>query len=306
MAVSRQASLSAVKKAKQQSAYLLKAENAVAREVNVHLTGTRKALVELLAGRDPTAVTRGWTSARIAALSRDANDLLTAEYASLSATVRARLVEIGSTVGDNALATLRVLGDLAGSKKNFTGVGPTRALLHSIITTNPIQGAPLSQWWQTQKRGTQVAFRREITLGMSRNESLSQLVGRVAGNADSTGIMTISTRNAEAIVRTAVNQIANQAALETYKAAGAKFTEQFEFVATLDERTTEECEGFDGTVWNYDDPEAPIPPLHVNCRSTIIPVINYEALDIPAPVEEDRQTVSEWRDAQGLPDRTND
>lgn len=48
-------------------------------------------------------------------------------------------------------------------------------------------------------------------------------------------------------------------------------TEQL-FDATLDTKTSAKCRELDGTYWNIDDMNKPIPPLHPNCRSCLINV----------------------------------
>lgn len=46
------------------------------------------------------------------------------------------------------------------------------------------------------------------------------------------------------------------------------------FMATLDESTSDECESYDGKVFDVDDPSKPEIPVHVNCRCTYVNVIN--------------------------------
>lgn len=46
--------------------------------------------------------------------------------------------------------------------------------------------------------------------------------------------------------------------------------EQQLFVATLDDRTSEECEEHDGEMFDIDDSSKPVPPLHPNCRSVLV------------------------------------
>ena len=45
------------------------------------------------------------------------------------------------------------------------------------------------------------------------------------------------------------------------------------FCATLDRRTSKICQSLDGKVFNYDDSNKPIPPLHPNCRSCLIDMV---------------------------------
>lgn len=84
-------------------------------------------------------------------------------------------------------------------------------------------------------------------------------------------------RQAEALTRTAVNSIANRAALLTYR-ENDDVMGQYQYVAAVDDRTTEICLELNGQIFDVNDPTAKMPPQHWNCRSTTVPVVNYGAL----------------------------
>lgn len=75
---------------------------------------------------------------------------------------------------------------------------------------------------------------------------------------------------AERLIRTETNHFHNSAELEAYKEMGF---EKFKFLATLDNRTSEICQEMDGKIFDVKNglPGENIPPLHPNCRSTIVP-----------------------------------
>lgn len=82
----------------------------------------------------------------------------------------------------------------------------------------------------------------------------------------------VSFSEADRVARTELTYIQNQATMDSYKKAGI---EEYEYMAEVDERTSEECEELDGQRFpitaaivgvNY-------PPLHANCRCTTIAVI---------------------------------
>lgn len=77
------------------------------------------------------------------------------------------------------------------------------------------------------------------------------------------------------IVRTSVNQVSNAASQSVY-AANKDVAPEYEYVATLDSRTSSICQRLDGQKFGYD--KGPTPPQHFNCRSTTVPVIDYAAL----------------------------
>ena len=77
---------------------------------------------------------------------------------------------------------------------------------------------------------------------------------------------------ADRIIRTESNFIYNRAHFDIYEKAGVM---KYEFLAELDSRTSDKCASMEGKEfylaeaqvgWNY-------PPLHPNCRSTVMPVI---------------------------------
>lgn len=75
---------------------------------------------------------------------------------------------------------------------------------------------------------------------------------------------------AERLVRTESNHFHNQGELEAYQQMGFEY---FQFLATLDNRTSEICQEMDGKKFKVSEgiPGDNVPPLHPNCRSTIVP-----------------------------------
>ena len=83
-----------------------------------------------------------------------------------------------------------------------------------------------------------------------------------------------------ALVRTSINQVANTASQQVYE-ANQDITKEYRYVATLDSRTSSICAALDGRQFPYG--KGPMPPQHFNCRSTTVPVIDYEGLGFDAP-----------------------
>jgi len=84
------------------------------------------------------------------------------------------------------------------------------------------------------------------------------------------------------IVRTSINQVSNAASQSVY-AANKDVAPEYEYVATLDSRTSSICQRLDGQKFGYD--KGPTPPQHFNCRSTTVPVVDYEGLGLTPPPE---------------------
>ena len=74
------------------------------------------------------------------------------------------------------------------------------------------------------------------------------------------------------------------------------------FCATLDKRTSKICQSLDGTIYDFDDEHKQIPPLHPNCRSCLIDIVNLwkptQRLDNETKQNINYQTYSKWKDKQ--------
>lgn len=84
---------------------------------------------------------------------------------------------------------------------------------------------------------------------------------------------------AERLVRTETNYAMTQGHLNGYK---DNSVEQYEFVAFIDKRTSPQCKTLDGNIYDITEGQAGtnLPPMHPNCRSTIIPVINRKTIEL--------------------------
>ena len=151
--------------------------------------------------------------------------------------------------------------------KAFRGIATDQAELFSqVIRTGLLSG-------ETTK---DIAKKLIGTLTLQQRGSINQIAGR-GGQSTKAANHQILT-----LVRTSVNQVSNAASQQVYK-ANQDITPKYEYVATLDSRTTAICRALDGKVFEYG--KGPLPPQHFNCRSTTIPVIDWEGLGLTPPEE---------------------
>ncbi len=82
----------------------------------------------------------------------------------------------------------------------------------------------------------------------------------------------VSYHQAKRITKTELAHIQVQSAVDRYKAAGV---DMYEFYCVEDERTCEECGKLHGQIFPFLVAEigTNMPPIHPNCRCTIIPII---------------------------------
>lgn len=155
---------------------------------------------------------------------------------------------------------------------------PSEARLRALVGDLLIQGAPSSEWWSRQAGDTAFRFASAVRQGVAAGETNAQIVQRIRGTPTLPGVMEVSRRNAEALVRTSVQTVAQATRAETWR-ANADLLEGVRWIATLDSRTTVQCAARDGLVWDLDGKpqghSVPFqePPIHWNCRSVTTPVV---------------------------------
>ncbi|KNY24993.1 minor capsid protein [Pseudobacteroides cellulosolvens] len=110
----------------------------------------------------------------------------------------------------------------------------------------------------------------ELTQSFIRGDSGQNTAKRLSKRLD------ISYNNAIRLVRTESNHISNESFGDGLIASGV--VSQYEYVATLDNLTSEICQGLDGLVFKLSDRQVGVnyPPVHPNCRSTVIPYFKDE------------------------------
>lgn len=122
--------------------------------------------------------------------------------------------------------------------------------------------------WQDKNKLVNT-LQKELPQQFTRGESLPRIVKTVAER------MNVAQSSASRLVMTESAFFATAGERETMKALDVK---QFEFVATLDDRTSEECRAMDGKHFPLKDLKVGenAPPLHCWCRSCIVPYFGDE------------------------------
>jgi SPP1 gp7 family putative phage head morphogenesis protein len=123
-----------------------------------------------------------------------------------------------------------------------------------------------------------------IPQSFSRGLSSNQLGDMIAKE------MNASRNRGRTLARTEVNYICNQADLDAYKVAGV---EEYEYLATLDMKTSEICRSLDGTRHkvSYAQVGVNFPPMHPNCRSTTVPYFADQEVEERVARDEEGHTI---------------
>ena len=175
----------------------------------------------------------------------------------------------------NAQKSVMYVGLSGAYKDTFEATADALEYNFSLLSKEQIEKAVAMNWqgrnfsdsiW-SEKRKLFSQLNKSIVdtiiLGKSKDIAVKVLKDRLG----------VSFSNADRLVRTETMYIINQGQKDMYVAAG--YT-QYKILAAIDSRTSEICKRENGNVYSFAEAVAGVnyPPLHVRCRSTIVPVIN--------------------------------
>ncbi len=179
---------------------------------------------------------------------------------------------------------------------------PSTSLLKSIVNSRPFEGKLLKGWANELAATDLKRISDQVNIGLVQGEGTKAIARRIVGTAQLKGVdgvTQITRRAAEAITRTAVNHVSNEARREFF-VENKGIVKKERYVATLDSRTTIVCSGLDGKVFPIDD--GPRPPLHMQCRSIRVGAVTDEAIGKrPARAFTERQLLREFTSKNKLP-----
>lgn len=213
------------------------------------------------------------TTARLRRLAAANTDTIFGGFDSIYREMQSSLLDFAGAETDFELGTLeKSIPKVFLSRAKLELEKPTAALLRAVVTSKPFEGAVLKDWFSALALDAQNRVDKSIRLGMAEGDTTDQIVERVlrGNDVDGEGPIAKTRRNAESIVRTAVNHVSNDARFAVTQ-ENADLMDGWRFVATLDASTTVICAAHDGKVYAIDD-VANRPPLHWGCRSTTVNV----------------------------------
>ncbi len=171
----------------------------------------------------------------------------------------------------------RSLGAVVGS---VSFAVPAASTVWSAATLDPMSvrgsqgGKLLEPFIKDWSRSEIEAVKNRIRQGAFEGQTNAEIVRSIRGTKAlryKDGLLEITRRHAEAIVRTAVQHVASTARSQTWQ-HNADLVTGYRWVSTLDSRTTTQCRSLDGQKFEMGD--GPLPPLHIGCRSTTVAELN--------------------------------
>lgn len=179
--------------------------------------------------------------------------------------------------------TARMANSLLGVDVMSVAITETQAA--KIASNVLIDGAKSKDWWSRQDKDLRIKFSDKMRQGLLRGQTTDELARVVRGRKATKnspavpGLLEVNKRQSEAIVRTSVQTVANDARLDTYK-QNLDVVKGIQWVSTLDSRTTPICIALHGKQWSLPDYKPighdkpfPGPTAHWGCRSTQISIL---------------------------------
>lgn len=245
------------------------------RDVLARINGVSQSLYKTLAASDLDQMTRG----QLNALLRDIDRAIRDDYVPITEGIEAALNDFGVYEADWTGQQL-VRNNLVVS----LGM-PSEADIWAAINARPFEGKFLKDWIAGLPDATARRVRETVQQGYVDGLGPVEIARNIRGTRTRQGVMDISKRGANAMVRTAVSHTSNVARERTYQSNRA--IKQVQWLSVLDFRTSSYCRAQDGKI--YDKGDGPRPPAHINCRSTVIPLTssNRDRLG-------ERQTYGDW------------
>lgn len=225
---------------------------------------------------DPTGVGPTYRARRLAKLLENVKATTKAHFSKAKAANSKGLSGVASV---SAKATQNIINGSLGVSLGATL--PSAANLQSLAGKVLIEGDVVSEYWKQQNAQVTGNFLRQMRMGVAGGEGLQSLIQRVRGTKENNftdGIMNATKKKAETLVRSSVAAVNNEAIIKTYQANEDLFN-GYQWMATLDSRTSDICKARSGLTWDKDF--KPVghgiswspPPAHFNCRSTVIGVL---------------------------------
>jgi SPP1 gp7 family putative phage head morphogenesis protein len=256
-------------------------------EIDNILTTAFRDVVQLILSPQYANLKPG-QKARIMTLFARTSQKIAGGYGDVSSFMYDTSLELGSIESQLAASQLAALV-ADSSEVRLSTIAPLDDATIRAVAEFPIEGLPFGDWWAKQAADMALATKRQIQIGIINGETPGTIVKRIlpVGLPGEPAVLKTARNSVQMLVRTSFTTIQNQAALRTYQQAGrGKVSDSYKYVAVRDTRTSPICRALDGRIFKYADPKKKLPPQHPNCRSTILPVVDYATLGIDKTSEQ--------------------
>lgn len=206
---------------------------------------------------------------RLTIILRSVVDLNNATYASISTELNNELADL---TGYELSYQEQLISSLLPSQMSLVIVTPNQ--VYAAAMARPFQSRLLKEWLIGIEESRAIKIRDAIRLGYVEGQTINDVVKRIRGTRSlnyADGLLDVSRRDAEAIVRTAISHTSSYAREALYQ-ANSDIVKGFRYTSTIDSRTTLLCSSRDGNEYKINEPKPAI-PAHINCRSIYVAIL---------------------------------
>jgi SPP1 gp7 family putative phage head morphogenesis protein len=168
------------------------------------------------------------------------------------------------------------LASLVANPPRFNA--PTARLAYQAALDNPVQasGQMLANMVKEWPANDALRVSNLVQKGWGQGKTLMQMIREATGtkrNGYKDGFLEVSRQHAGTVINTATQHVANAARMDVWE-RNADIVQKYQWLSTLDRRTTQQCKSLDGRT--FEPGKGPMPPIHPNCRSTTVAVLGPE------------------------------
>ena len=249
--------------------------NTLAAEISKLISQTDPAILKTVIARFPAGRTIS-VRAQMAALERMMRVIESQRKKGFDLAEKA-ILNAGLDIARSAGKTVRNIAVERGIKR--FGKELSQKQIGEILRYHPVDGKSISQWFSKIRSDDLSRITQAVQRASVEGMSVARVVRAIRGtkeNGYQDGILETTRQSAEMTARTVVNGVASNAMLETC-VKNADVIGGIKFISTLDAKTCPFCGSYDGKIWKPEDATlVKRPPLHPNCRCTVIPWFGTE------------------------------
>lgn len=151
----------------------------------------------------------------------------------------------------------------------YTAAANTPTAIRSGNYAGMLINTLIKTWSKTEITRVINTIRLDYLQGKTMQEITREVIG-TRKNKYQDGIIAATRRHGKSLVATMIQHLASTTRFIIFeKTEGVS---SYQWVSTLDMRTSAPCRALDGESFKMG--EGPIPPVHINCRSAIIPIFD--------------------------------
>ena len=156
--------------------------------------------------------------------------------------------------------------------KLFDTTLPAPTQLNAAVNARPFNNRLLKEYLKSFSKEQGRMVRDAVSMGFFEGKTTQEIVQSIIGTKSQNyknGILNVTRTSGERMVRTALSHTSAVAKNKVFE-DNSDIIPYYEWLSTLDGRTSAICRGLDGKVYKVG--KGRLPPAHPNCRSTTSPL----------------------------------